>query len=96
MVAATYEAGGFVDRTGLAAQHVYSVLGVGIHVDGRKFVVLRNPWGHSSHGLPAAGFTVPVVGRWLNRLSLNNGDGGCFAIAHGAFAAAFRVFYGAE
>ena len=96
MVASTYTSGGFVDRTELPASHVYTVLGYGFHADGRKFVVLRNPWGLSSTGLPAAGFTVPVVGRWLNRLSLNHGDGGCFALAHGAFAAAFNCFYGAQ
>jgi len=96
MVAATYGAGGFVDRTGLAPSHVYSVLGFGFHADGRKFVVLRNPWGSAVGGLPSSGFAVPVVGRWLNRLSLNNGDGGCFALAHGAFSAAFMALYGAE
>ena len=95
MVAATYPAGGFVDRTGLVASHVYSVLGFGFSGD-RKFVVLRNPWGSSYAGLPSSGFTVPVVGRWLNMLNLNHGDGGCFALAHGAFSAAFVALYGAQ
>lgn len=96
MVAATYAAGGFVDRTGLAPSHVYSVLGFGFHADGRKFVVLRNPWGSSFAGLPSSEYLVPVVGRWLGRLNLNHGDGGCFALAHGAFSSAFMALYGAE
>jgi hypothetical protein len=96
MVAATYTAGGFVDRTGLVPSHVYSVLGFGFHADGRKFVVLRNPWGSSFAGLPSSEYLVPVVGRWLNRLNLNHGDGGCFALAHGAFSSAFMALYGAE
>jgi hypothetical protein len=96
MVAGTYPSGGFVDRTGLAASHAYSVLGFGFHRDGRKFVVLRNPWGSSWAGLPSSEYLVPVEGRWLNRLNLNHGDGGCFALAHGAFSAAFSVLYGAQ
>ena len=96
MVAGTYTDGGFVDRTGLVANHAYSVLGFGFHRDGRKFVVLRNPWGSSWAGLPSSEYLVPVEGRWLNRLNLNHGDGGCFALAHGAFSAAFSVLYGAQ
>jgi hypothetical protein len=96
IVAGTYRSGGFVDRTGLVPNHAYSVLGFGFHADGRKFVVLRNPWGSSYAGLPSSGFTVPVVGRWLGLLSLNNGDGGCFALAHGAFSAAFQYIFGAQ
>lgn len=96
MVAGTYSAGGFVDRTGLAPSHAYSVLGVGTHADGRQFVVCRNPWGSSWAGLPHADYTVPVVGRWLDRLNLNHGDGGCFAISIGSFSSAFSVTYGAQ
>jgi hypothetical protein len=96
MVAGTYPSGGFVDDTGLVPSHAYSVLGFGFHSDGRKYVVLRNPWGSAIGGIPRAGYAVPVVGRWLGRLSLNNGDGGCFALAHGAFSAAFMALYGAE
>lgn len=96
MVAGTYPSGGFVDRTGLAASHAYSVLGFGFHRDGRKFVVLRNPWGSSWAGLPSSEYTVPVDGRWLGMLNLNHGDGGCFALAHGAFSSAFDTLYGAQ
>lgn len=96
MVAGTYASGGFVDRTGLAPSHAYSVLGFGFHRDGRKYVVLRNPWGSAVGGIPSSGFSVPVEGRWLGRLNLNHGDGGCFALAHGAFSSAFQCLYGVQ
>jgi hypothetical protein len=94
MIATTYREDGFVDRTGLAPNHAYSVLGFGFS-GASKFVVLRNPWGSSWAGLPHAGFRVPIAGRWFG-MSLDGGDGGCFALAHGAFSAAFSTFYGAQ
>lgn len=96
MCAGTYPSGGFVDQTGLAPSHAYSVLGHGAHSDGRRFVVLRNPWGSSWAGLPHAAYRVPIEGRWLGRMALDGGDGGVFALAHGAFSAAFEVLYGVD
>lgn len=92
MVAGSYGDGGFVDGTGIVPAHAYSVLGIGTSPDGRKFVVLRNPWGHT---IPRSGYLVPQSGRWLGRLNLNSGEGGCFALAHGAFSSGFGFIYGA-
>lgn len=91
MVAGTYTPGGFIDDTGLVPTHAYSILGAGAAPDGRKFVVMRNPWGHY---IPDSRYLVPLPSRWLGQLNLNSGESGCFALAHGAFSAGFFGFYG--
>lgn len=101
MCASTYGGGGIVDRAELAPRHVYSVLGWGTNDDETgPFVVLRNPWGGTYAGLANANFAVRVRNRggdsWLDRMNVNNGGGGCFAISADTFSSAFNCIYGAE
>lgn len=91
MVAGSYTPGGFVDDARIVPVHAYSILGAGSAPDGRKFVVMRNPWGHY---IPDSRYLVPLPSRWLGQLNLNSGESGCFALAHGAFSSGFFGFYG--
>lgn len=91
MVAGSYTPGGFVDDARIVPTHAYSILGAGASADGRKFVVMRNPWGTY---IPDSRYLVPLPSRWLGLLNLNSGESGCFALAHGAFSAGFFGFYG--
>jgi len=91
MVAGSYGPGGFIDGTDIVPMHAFSILGAGASADGRKFVVMRNPWGFH---IPRSPYLVPLPSRWLGQLNVNSGESGCFALAHGAFSAGFVGFYG--
>jgi len=83
---------GAVDATGLVPNHAYSILGVGVRPDGRRFYALRNPWGFVPE--IAAPYQFMLPSRFLGRLNLNSGEGGCFAVAHDTFSSAFDLILG--
>jgi hypothetical protein len=81
-----------VDGTGFVPSHVYSLLGIGTRPDGRRFYALRNPWGFVPE--VAAPYQFQLPSRFLGRLNLNTGEGGCFAVAHDVFSSAFDLVLG--
>jgi len=91
-VACARPMGSPIDPTGIVPNHAYSLLGIGVRPDGRKFYALRNPWGF----VPdiAAPYQFMLPSRFLGRLNLNSGEGGCFAVAHDVFSACFDLIIG--
>lgn len=71
----------------IVAGHAYSVLGTIVASGGRRYVVLRNPWGRHE----ATGSEVLPTQSWQG-LTLN--DGGVFALSIEAFAAFYLSIWG--
>lgn len=72
----------------LVCGHAYSVLGQ-VRRDGRTYVVLRNPWGHSPGYHPA--YTLPSGTPWREGLVFD--QDGVFGLDLSAFATFFAEFF---
>jgi hypothetical protein len=93
MVAWTYcqpPAGLKYSDANLAGCHAYSILGW--HYDGKKYIVLRNPWGYFEATLNVApGTWVAYDGSFWRSIALANNDG-TFALEVGTFKKYFEGF----
>ena len=94
MTAWTYSTGGAAEKkivyadTNVVASHAYTVLGWDYR-DGRKYVVLRNPWGHTEPTVGVlTGTTMAYDISWWRPIAMAPNDG-TFGIEAGAFQTYF-------
>jgi hypothetical protein len=95
MVASTYSTGGAAEQnityagSKLAASHVYTVLGWDYR-EGVKYIILRNPWGHTGSAVGTLESTFWAYDiSWWRPIDLTENDG-IFGLAAGLFKTYFR------